>query len=480
MSNLKEVVKKTLLRLQKEGQIATPDAYREAFCYEAKSAGLSVEDCQWQSRWSQKFDPKTKAQIQAHPIKTPDEFISLIAGILTRMGSGENKESILAQKELLKVILKLLASSPEVAELAKETLLKLDSLSDSKVLSTLKDRWNEALKNQLERHDPSRDFAKILEPFLTPSLSPLLPSEILEAKSLLKNAPATLLEKGARQTLDLALSGRIAADRRESNRKGLELGEIIEVLVSKLSTLAQAGIHYQDEITHIGKTLEEMILDPRSLEKTKSRLIEITQKIDTHIQNLNKEVAEKKSEIEFLQSKIEELTQELCRAQEEASIDSLTGVHTRRFLEESLNRFEALFLRYESRYSVAFFDIDFFKKINDKYGHEAGDRVLATFGRLLKQSVRQEDIAARYGGEEFIVILPEMNLAEAWRFAERIRALVERSVFVYQDMRIKVSVSGGIAERSECEDRKALIKFADARLYEAKEGGRNQIRPLLS
>lgn len=129
---------------------------------------------------------------------------------------------------------------------------------------------------------------------------------------------------------------------------------------------------------------------------------------------------------------------------------------------------------------MAFFDIDFFKKINDKYGHEAGDRVLSTFGRLLKQSVRQEDIAARYGGEEFIVILPEMNLAEAWRFAERIRALVERSVFVYQDMRIKVSVSGGIAERSECEDRKALIKFADARLYEAKEGGRNQIRPLLS
>lgn len=477
MSSLKEVVKNTLLKLQKEGEIATPDLYRETFCLEAKRVGLSVEDCQWQARWSQKFDPKTRAQIQAHPIKTPEEFIALIAGILTRLGSTEGKEMALVQRDLLRAVLRFLATIPEVAELAKETLFKLDENNDSKTFVLMRDRWLERLKNRGEEAPKEALFARLLEPLLAPSIASCAPQEVLELKTILRESPLALFEAGFEKRLESALVGRIAADKHESNRKGLELSEVIEVLVAKLASLAQTGIRYQDELSHIGKTLEEITLDPKSLEEAKGRLIAVTHQIDNHIKTLHSDIDEKRSEIEFLSSMVDKLTHELREAKEEASIDPLTGIHTRRFMEETINRLEALFLRYQSRYSVAFFDLDYFKKINDKYGHEAGDRVLATFGRLIKKSIRQEDVAARYGGEEFVVILPELGLEEAWRFAERIRTLVESSVFVYQDMRIKVSVSGGVAERGECLDRKNLLNLADSRLYEAKEQGRNQIQP---
>lgn len=478
MSNLKEVVRKTLIRLQNSGQMATPDAYREAFCIEAKSAGLSVEDCQWQARWSQKFDPKTRTQIQSHVIKTPDEFISLIAGMLTRLSSGEIKEVAQLQREILRSMLSVLSQTPDVAELARDMLSKLETLNDAKSFTFYRDKWNELLKNRADQSDANAEFAKVLEPFLAPSISPFIPAEILELKSIIKATPSAIMEVDNRSKLEQALSGRITADKRESTRKRQELGEIIEVLVTKLSTITQTGDYYRGEINHIGKTLEGMILNPKSLEKAKGRLLDIIQQVDSHIQGLTREVEDKRSEIETLSMRVEELSSELSKAREEASTDALTGVCTRRSMEDALNRLESLYLRYESCYSVAFFDIDFFKKINDKYGHEAGDKVLASFGKLLKQSTRQEDVVSRYGGEEFVVLLPEMNHSEAWRFAERVRALIETSVFVYQDMRINVSVSGGIAERTECDDRKELLKLADSRLYEAKNQGRNQIRPL--
>ncbi len=478
MSSLKGVVRKTLLRLQKSGQIATPRAYAEAFCIEAKSAGLAVEDCQWQVRWIQKFDPKTKNQIQNHLIKTPDEFITLLAGILARMGSANDKESPLAQKELLKILLHLHVFTPEVSELAHETLLKLEALSDPKVLAPLKDRWNNALKSRTEQGDTNNDFAKILDPFLAPSISPFMPAEVLEVRSMLNSTPSVLFDEASGEKLTSALLARISADKQESERRNNELGEIIEVLLAKLSTLTQTGTYYQDEISNIHEALQEMNFDSKSFEKAKNRLIALGEKIDGSIQKLNREVEEKRSEIAILGSKIEELTRELRMVQEEANTDLLTTAHTPCYMEESLHRLEGLFTRHESCYSVVFFDIDYFKKINEQYGSEAGDKVLATLGRLLGQSVRSEDVVVRYRGEEFVVLLPEMRKFEAWRLAEKVQILVEKSVFVYQDLRIRVSISGGIADRSECNEPKSLLNLAASRLHEAKESGRNQIRPL--
>ncbi|MGP1580896.1 MAG: GGDEF domain-containing protein [Wolinella sp.] len=477
MSNLKDVVKSTLLRLQKSGQIATPKAYQEAFCIEAKNAGITLEECQWQVRWMQKFDPKTKKQIQNHPIKTPDEFIALLAGILARTGSANDRESPLAQKELLKILLHLHVFTPEVSELAHETLLKLEALNDPKVLALLKDRWSVALKSRTDQGDTNDDFARILDPFLAPSISLVMPAEVLEMRSVLKNTPSALFDKTNREKLKLALLARIATDKQEFTKKSAELGEVIEVLLAKLSALAQKGAYHQDEVSSIYEVLQGVNFDPKSLENAKNRLTILTQKLTEYTQELHCEAKERHSEVAFLGERVHELAR--TQTTEKSPIDPLTTAYTRHYMEEALKRLEARFLRYESGYSVVFFDIDYFAKINAQYGREAGDKVLATFGRLLRESVRTEDVVVRYEGEKFVVLLPEMGNPEAWQLAEKMRILVEQSIFVYQDLRIRVSVSGGVAHRGECKEKESLLNLVASRLYEAKKGGRNQICPSL-
>ena len=136
---------------------------------------------------------------------------------------------------------------------------------------------------------------------------------------------------------------------------------------------------------------------------------------------------------------------------------------------------EGEFKRYKKSYSVVFFDIDYFKKVNDTYGHEGGDIVLKGFAQMFKQLARNVDIVGRYGGEEFLAILGETNREGAYTFAEKVRKKLEISSFVYGDEKIHVTVSGGMAFRDEYPSVNEMMKAADVKLYKAKENGRNQI-----
>ena len=159
--------------------------------------------------------------------------------------------------------------------------------------------------------------------------------------------------------------------------------------------------------------------------------------------------------------------------------DSLTGLSNRRMfnylIEREINRSR----RYNRPTSLIMLDIDFFKRVNDTWGHQAGDVVLRDLGALMRQSVRKLDVPVRYGGEEFAIILPETSLEEAVNLAERFRILVERTVFSSGRERIPVTVSlgvaslgGGVPENMDAED---FIQMADKALYQAKQAGRNRI-----
>jgi diguanylate cyclase (GGDEF)-like protein len=123
------------------------------------------------------------------------------------------------------------------------------------------------------------------------------------------------------------------------------------------------------------------------------------------------------------------------------------------------------------------FDLDFFKKVNDAYGHEAGDMVLRAFAKILQEDGRTNDIVGRYGGEEFLVILGDTDMKGAKKFANKVRERVETARFMYKEKRIELTVSGGIAQRSECASLNATIVRADELLYKAKKQGRNRIEP---
>jgi diguanylate cyclase (GGDEF)-like protein len=151
----------------------------------------------------------------------------------------------------------------------------------------------------------------------------------------------------------------------------------------------------------------------------------------------------------------------------EVRTDPLTGVNNRRGLDDALAAQFALKTRYNSVFSLAIFDIDHFKQVNDQEGHLHGDHVLQDLARLFDESIRETDLVARYGGEEFIVVMPQTDLAGASVFAERLRASVES--------RLSVTVSGGVAIVQEGDVQESLIARADAALYNAKSAGRNRV-----
>ena len=147
--------------------------------------------------------------------------------------------------------------------------------------------------------------------------------------------------------------------------------------------------------------------------------------------------------------------------------DPLTGVANRRALEDTLNSQFAMKQRYDSSFTLAMFDIDHFKKVNDTQGHLQGDRTLQEVARLLDDSARETDIVARYGGEEFVVVMPQTSIEGAAVFADRIRARIAE--------KLPVTVSGGVTGVLQCDTAESLVARADKALYEAKTAGRNRV-----
>jgi len=158
--------------------------------------------------------------------------------------------------------------------------------------------------------------------------------------------------------------------------------------------------------------------------------------------------------------------------------DPLTGLFNRRYLEETLEQEISRSSRNKYPFSVLVLDIDHFKKYNDTRGHDAGDALLVKFAQLVKNTTRKEDIACRYGGEEFVVVLPMTNIEMAQIVANKIcEATRKMTIANGKDIFDGVTVSIGVSSYpSQAETREDLITKADAALYKAKEGGRDQVR----
>jgi diguanylate cyclase (GGDEF)-like protein len=149
--------------------------------------------------------------------------------------------------------------------------------------------------------------------------------------------------------------------------------------------------------------------------------------------------------------------------------DPLTGIANRRLLDMMLDRSLARCKRYGEPLSVVMADIDHFKNFNDTYGHVEGDRLLCQIAGLFAREIRQTDLVARYGGEEFIIMLPNANLENGYAKAEKIRKMIAEAT--------KVTISlGDAAYQDGIKNREDLINRADKALYEAKAGGRDQVR----
>jgi len=222
------------------------------------------------------------------------------------------------------------------------------------------------------------------------------------------------------------------------------LTEPISKLVQSIDNISQGhlgirveGVHSRDEIGYLAGTFNEM--------------------------------AEK---LQSAHKKLEEKNRQLERS---SNRDSLTYLFNRRYVKEFIENEINLVERYQLKFSCLMLDLDYFKKINDSFGHLFGDFVLCELARLLKDSVRRVDIVGRYGGEEFIIVLPQTDMQGAIKVADKILSKVSQHTFSDPNYTAQLTVSIGVAEYvPEMKSFENFVGSADQALYKAKEGGRNK------
>lgn len=207
----------------------------------------------------------------------------------------------------------------------------------------------------------------------------------------------------------------------------------------------------------------------------------LQQQANAQLLDLNEQYAETIGMLQRALDEKEALAQQLKalnkQLEHQATTDALTGLPNRRLMEMSLQRDLAKCAREGEPFALVMLDVDHFKRFNDTYGHELGDRVLRRVGDALNGAARRSDLAARFGGEEFCVLLPNTDVPGAELVAERLRTAIERTFLVHEGERLQVTASFGIAVRAGTaqEGASALIQRADAALYAAKRGGRNRV-----
>ena len=202
-----------------------------------------------------------------------------------------------------------------------------------------------------------------------------------------------------------------------------------------------------------------------------------------YICGISRKISERKQMETALRLTNDHLQQQLAKVEElhgllreQAIRDPLTGLFNRRYLEESLERELARALREGYPVSVVLADIDHFKKLNDTYGHPAGDEVLRKLAQLLKEQARASDIPCRYGGEEFLFVLPHANTATAIERADQWRRAFEQLQVPFGSLHLRATLSAGVASYpGHGRNAAALIDAADRALYDAKHQGRNRI-----
>lgn len=285
----------------------------------------------------------------------------------------------------------------------------------------------------------------------------LLEHEIEELRQFLRSVLARLAEfKGQMEESGLLHSEALRSTADFEHRMASQV-EDLRGAVADENDVEAIKRHVQRHLDTIGTGLREFAQrEKRRHDEAKSQLSAVVAKIDA------------------LEEETRSLRENLAEQRSRSLMDSLTGVLNRVGYEEAVDREYARWLRHGGALCVSFIDVDHFKSVNDKYGHAAGDKVLATVATLIKRSIRLSDILCRYGGEEFVLIMPQTELSGAIQAMEKIRLVVAESNFRYREAPVPITISIGIAEFHLGDEADEVFDRADRAMYLAKELGRNR------
>ncbi|MCA9245676.1 MAG: GGDEF domain-containing protein [Planctomycetales bacterium] len=241
--------------------------------------------------------------------------------------------------------------------------------------------------------------------------------------------------------------------------------QLLECLRELTGAMTAEVEEHREQLATLSEQLERME------EGDDSPLTHLVIEVVSDIMRSNQQLKDRLTSAEM---QLEQQTAEIESSLTRAMTDPLTGLYNRRALDDDLERRIACWQRKNTAVSVVLLDIDHFKRLNDTYGHAAGDKVLRQVANVLKATFRAMDLVTRFGGEEFAVILPETANEHAWAAAEKSIKAVRDARFTYEDHVIRVTISGGVATAMQGEFAEDLMKRADAALYASKDAGRDQ------
>ena len=509
-----QIIKRAVERLKLEGKLLTPDAYAEAFCLESKKAGILVEDCNQVDKYLSLLDKKVQSEIKQYRVKTTQELIRFIISKMNRMQPTQCAENFEALKMLSKRILQSIEvlHNAEASELAKNTLRIIENSQNSNDYEQLRQAWinfltiyddtylyklsklgkvySGDLKKTIDSLEiiggrgssatPS-DLAQISQLMIAsfvPSIASSVNDSIANLSETLRNDPSLLSSKSMKDEIKDIIKLRIALDKSSVKEMVIALDTILDKLSLQLIDLIERSDISTGEIQAIKHELEHFDTKKETdFKSAHKKLFTIAVALEERTEILSKDLKVHNAKVGKLSSKVAHLEAELQKAQKASREDFLTKLYNKRALDEYMNVKEGEYNRYGRNYSVIMFDLDHFKSVNDNFGHEAGDAVLAGFAKILKQESRDVDIVGRFGGEEFLALLSDTDLEGALIFANKVNKHVEKTRFMYKGKRIDVRVSGGAAQRSNHTTMKAVVNSADEQLYSAKQKGRNRIEP---
>lgn len=504
------IIKKAIERLKDENKLLTPEYYAEAFCKEAKLAGMIIEECNQVDKYTKTLNNEFQVELKLYRLKTTQELMRYLISKLNRMNPTNCAELLIENQLLTKRILEAveLLHNKEAAELAKKSIDLLSIPNASKEqFSTYRQAWvnfitnyddsffnhlksmgkvyYKDLKSTIENLSEEKSIAKegnlkqiaaIIIASLVPSIASSINEKIAKISDNLRKNPEILTMQSIEKELRAAIKLRISLDKNTLKAMIQSLDSVLDKLSLQLIGMIEKSDQSNTEIKDIKRDLENLNKQNNLDFKTAhNKLYTIAIALEENTAALSQDLKAHDNEVKLLGKKIEGLEKELEDARQNSREDFLTKLFNRRALDDYMEIKENEFTRYGRNFSVVMFDIDHFKKVNDTFGHEAGDAVLSAFAAILKKDCRTVDIVGRYGGEEFLAILSETDIEGGVIFAEKVRAHVEEAKFMYQNQRINVTLSAGVSMRSKFPSQKATVNSADEKLYLAKQNGRNRV-----
>ncbi len=359
-------------------------------------------------------------------------------------------------------------------------LVYLDEIEKEEVKQNNIDLPEKLIPLLLKRVRPQnvQQLAILIKQSVLPSICPKTDDEIDQLFSKIEKEPDLLFKKEIQERIEDFINKRFERDKRIVIERTSDISKLVLLMEEYLNEAISSNGSGSKNVLSIKERIESISIKEDGLEaltKLQNELIYAASSIEKEMNTVTNKLQTGRTKVQELEEKVNTLEAELSRTKTENMRDHLTGLLTRRAFSDEIKKIESAYERIKTQYAIIFFDLDHFKRLNDTYGHECGDVVLSTFGKILNKSIRDHDIVGRYGGEEFVAIIHFNLNRELLQFLKRIKTIVTENSFLYKDKKIKVTFSAGVALRSNYDTYDNTLQKADMLLYQAKESGRNKI-----